>query len=325
MDADLRMRLAGLLAFAVPDEHEPPRVDVVAREPRDGYAEERIAFAGLEADVPALLLVPDGRGPFPAVVCHHQHHSEWHWGKSEVAGRAGDPLQAFGPALARRGVAVLAPDAVGFEDRRATGPGIEPHDRDGPQHHNEMAYRLLAGRLLATTVLGDAAAAHSVLAADPRVAGQAIGALGHSYGGNTTLFHAALDERVAFAAASGAACTYRRRMADRTGIELASIVPGILEVADIDDVAGLIAPRPLLLVSAPDDVYSADADAIEAAVAPRFPPGALRHARFGGGHALTPERVESIVGWVVRQAAATARASPGAGRRRSPGRARPSS
>jgi len=301
---DLRARLAALVRFAVPD--EAPAVEVLERRPCHGYAEERIAFSGSEGDVPAFRLVPVGDGPFPGVAAFHQHASEWHWGKSEVVGRAGNPLQAFGPALARRGVVVLAPDAAGFEERRASGPGVEPRDGDGPQHHNEMAYRLVAGRLLATTVLGDAAAAVSVLGADPRVIGSAVGALGHSYGGNTTLFLGALDERVAFAGASGAACTYRRRMADRTGIELASIVPGILEVADIDDVAGLIAPRPLLLVSAPDDPYSADADAIAAAIRPRFPRATLRHARFEGGHALTRERFELIVDWVVERAAAAA-------------------
>jgi len=49
--------------------------------------------------VPALLLVPEhpcGAG----VVALHQHNSQWHLGKSEVAGLAGEPLQAFGPALA---------------------------------------------------------------------------------------------------------------------------------------------------------------------------------------------------------------------------------
>jgi dienelactone hydrolase len=306
--SDLRARLGALVRFAVPD--EAPAVEVLERRACDGYAEERIAFSGCEGDVPAFRLVPVGDGPFPGVVAFHQHASEWHWGKSEVAGRAGNPLQAFGPALARRGVVVLAPDAVGFEDRRASGPGVEPRDRDGPQHHNEMAYRLVAGGLLATTVLRDAAAAVSVLAADPRVIGAAVGALGHSYGGNTTLFLTALDGRVAFAGASGAACTYRRRMADRTGIELASLIPGMLEVADIDDVAGLIAPRPLLLVSAPDDPYSADADAIAAAIASRFPRAALRHARFEGGHALTRERFEVIVEWVVERARGAGRAAP---------------
>jgi dienelactone hydrolase len=298
---DLRARLADLLRFAVPE--APPAFSVLDIRERDGYAEHRVAFAGAESAVPAYLLVPGGDGPFPGVVAFHQHHSEWHWGKSEVAGRAGDPLQAFGPALARRGVAVLAPDAVGFEDRRATGPGIEPRDGDGPQHVNEMSYRLVRGRLLMTTVLGDAAAALSALAAHPAADGGRVGVLGHSYGGNTTLFHAALDERVRFAAASGAACTYARRMADRTGIELAQMVPDILATADIDGVAGLIAPRPLLLVSATEDIYSADADVIVEAIADRFPPGALRHARYDGGHALTPERFALLVDWVVETAA----------------------
>jgi dienelactone hydrolase len=299
---DLRARLAALLRFAVPP--DPPPLEILERQRRPGYAEQRVAFAGAEGKVPAFLLVPDGDGPFPAVVAYHQHNSEWHLGKSEVAGHAGNPLQAFGPALARRGVVVLAPDAVGFEDRRAAGRGIAPTDRDGPQHFNEMSYRLVRGRLLMTTVLGDGAAALGALAAHDRVRTGAIGVLGHSYGGNTTLFHAALDERVRFACASGAACTYRRRMADRTGIELAQVVPGIVEIADIDDVVALIAPRSLLIVSAPDDVYSADADTIERVVAPLFPRGALHHARFEGGHALTPERFALIVDWVAARAAA---------------------
>src|SRR5262245_26593635 len=110
---DLRERLAALLDVAPP--RTPAALAVVARTARDGYVEERVAFAGSEGDVPAFLLVPDGAGgPLAAVVVHHQHHSEWHLGMSEVAGVAGDPLQALGPALARRGLVVLAPDAPGF-------------------------------------------------------------------------------------------------------------------------------------------------------------------------------------------------------------------
>jgi len=298
-DEELRARLADLLRFAVP--RAAPALETLERRACDGYAEALVRYPGHDGEpVPAFLLVPDGDGPHPGVVVHHQHHSQFHLGKSEVAGRAGDPLQAFGPALARRGVAVLAPDAIAFEDRRALARGTEPHPGDGPQHHNEMSYRLVRGELLITTVLGDAAAAHSVLAAQPGVDPERIGALGHSYGGNTTLFHAALDERVRFAAASGCASTYRRRMADRTQIELAQIVPGILALADVDDVVGLIAPRALLLVSATEDKYSADADEIERAVGASYE--RLRHARHSGGHDVTPERFALIVDWVAAAA-----------------------
>src|SRR4051794_32052052 len=163
---DLRARLGALLRFGVPD--EPVGVEVLERSSRDGYVEERVVFARFEGAVPAFRLVPAGDGPFPGVVAFHQHHSEWHLGKSEVAGRAGDPLQAFGPALARRGVVVLAPDAVGFEDRRASGPGVEPRGGDGPRHHNEMAYRLLRGGVPAPTLPRAAGGAPAGAPAAPR-------------------------------------------------------------------------------------------------------------------------------------------------------------
>lgn len=43
----------------------------------------------------------------PAVLINHQHNGERHLGKSEVCGLAGNPLQAFGPELARHGFVVL--------------------------------------------------------------------------------------------------------------------------------------------------------------------------------------------------------------------------
>ncbi len=212
-----RSRFARLFGFAV----AAPEVMVLEQQSRQGYHEQRVRFRSMQDDVSAYLLLPDGPGPFPAVVVFHQHASQWHLGKSEVAGLVGDPYNAFGPALARAGVVVLAPDAVGFEDRRRTGPGIQPHEDDGSQYFNEMAYRLVRGELLASAVLGDAAAAVSALTAHERVDAARIGAVGHSYGGNVTLLLAALDQRVRFACASGAACTYRRQIASGTGLELA--------------------------------------------------------------------------------------------------------
>jgi dienelactone hydrolase len=272
----------------------------------DGYLELRVRYAGIEEEeVPALLLVPDGTGPFPAVLAHHQQNSEWHLGKSEVAGLAGESLQAFGPPLARGGVVVLAPDAVGFEDRRYTGTGIDEREDDWLQYFNEMAYRLVSGRLLATTVLGDAACGLSALLADERVDGSRLGAVGHSLGGYVTILLAALDERVSFACASGSACSYQRRMHDRSGIEFSQTIPGILDLADIDGLLGLIAPRPLLLLSATEDRFSADSpEVLQAAIGAWEARGArakLEHVRYSGGHALTLERTEKIVGWVTEQ------------------------
>jgi dienelactone hydrolase len=299
----LRTDFARLVRF----ERRDSFFDVCSERRMDGYLELRVRYAGIEQEIPALLLVPDGVGPFPAVLAHHQHNSEWHLGKSEVAGLAGEPLQAFGPALARGGLIVLAPDAVGFEDRRYTGTGIDEREDDWLQYFNEMTYHLVSGQLLATTVLGDAACGLSALLADERVDGSNLGMIGHSYGGYVTILLAALDERVRFACASGSACSYKQRMLDRTGIEFSQAIPGILDLADIDGLLGLIAPRPLLLVSAIEDRYSADAPVlVQAAMGAWEARGArekLEHIRYKGGHALTRERFDAIVDWTTTRAA----------------------
>ncbi len=302
--AALRSRLAALLAFAPPAVQ--PTVEVVEQRMHPDYVEQLVRYPSPHGDdIAGWLLRPAGSGPFPAVVANHQHNSEWHLGKSEVAGLAGDPSQAFGPALAQSGVAVLAPDTVCFEDRRRTGPGTEPRQGDWLQHYNETAYRLVEGELLMSTILADAAQALSALAALDVVDESRIGVIGHSLGGNTTLFYAALDQRVRFACASGAACTYRRKMASGTGIELAEVITGIRQVADIDDIVGLVAPRPLLLVSATDDRYSEDADDIEQTARQAYVSlgagNALKHVRFTGGHGLTDERLKLVTRWVVEQ------------------------
>ena len=112
----------------------------------DGFRLERLDYRGLEGDeIPAFLFTPRDRETLGAVVVYHQHNGQFHFGKSEVAGEVGDPYQAFGPALARRGVAVLAPDAVSFEDRRGAVRGVEPDHYDWLRHYNTLCYRLLDG------------------------------------------------------------------------------------------------------------------------------------------------------------------------------------
>jgi dienelactone hydrolase len=301
----LREELCAFLRFEI--DTTTPRVEPEERREEPGYLRSAIRYSSPDGDsIPAQLLTPPGDGPFPAVLIHHQHNSE-HWlGKSEPAGLAGDPLQAFGPTLSRRGVVVLAPDSIGFEDRRHHAHGVEPHAADGPRHHNELTYRLLEGDTLMRKVLADSASALSVLAALSEVDAQRIGMLGHSYGGNTVLFHAPLDERVRFACASGAAASYGARMTLGTGIELAQVLPGFLERFEIHHLVACMAPRGLLLVSATGDPYSVDADAVEAAARPAYEGlaagRALEHARFEGGHALTAERFDLITAWMVDRA-----------------------
>ena len=152
-------------------------------------------------------------------------------------------------------------------------------------------------------VLNDAARGVSLLRDHHAVDRQRIGTLGHSYGGNTVLFHAALDVRIGFACASGAACTYANKMRHGTGIEMAEVIPGFTQRFDVQDLVKCIAPRKTLIVSATEDKYSQDAEVIAQTARETFAAlGAednLEHRRYSGGHALTHERFEDIVEWIV--------------------------
>jgi dienelactone hydrolase len=301
----LRQEIMQFLQFNLP--HDPVPFETHAMVTEHDYDRLRISYANDEQDpIPAFLLMPHGAGPFPAVLVHHQHNSRWHLGKSEVCGLAGDPLQAFGPALAHHGIVVLAPDALCFEDRRAQRSGMAPDpcpDADWLQHYNALCYRLLRGDTLMRRVLADAAHGVSLLRAHGAVAPQQIGTLGHSYGGNTVLFHAAVDERLRFACASGAACTYATKMRHGTGIDMAEVIPGFTQRFDVQDLVKCLAPRKTLLVSATDDPYSRDAeDIVQAAREPFDALGVahnVEHTQYSGGHALTQERFDAIIAWTV--------------------------
>jgi cephalosporin-C deacetylase-like acetyl esterase len=272
------------------------------------YRRIRITFSSQEGDlIPAFLLLPRMEGPLAAVLIHHQHNSQRNLGKSEVCGLEGDPLQFFGPELASRGIAVLAPDSICFEDRRKNRKGAQPDEpADMEQHYNEMCYRLLCGDTLMRKVLSDSARGISLLRTHPMIDTQRIGILGHSYGGNTVLFHGALDDRIRFACASGAACTYKHRMTHQIGIEMAEVIPGFVTRFDIPDLVACFAPRHLLLVSATEDKYSQDADRIVAVAHEKCATVGvtlhIEHLRYEGGHALNQERYDSIVNWIAGHA-----------------------
>jgi dienelactone hydrolase len=302
----LRQQISDFLRFGIPETTAPFTTHDLVEEP--SYSRARISYTGEEVDrIPAFLWLPYGTGPFAAVLIHHQHNSQRHLGKSEVAGLVGDPLQAFGPALARRGIAVLAPDSICFEDRRRNRSGIEPDEEaDVEQHYNEMCHRLVRGDTLMRKVLDDSARGISLLCAHPLIDSERIGIMGHSYGGNTVLFHAALDERIRFACSSGAAGTYRHKLAHQYGIEMAEVIPGFAARFDIQDLVMCMAPRHMLVVSATEDAASQDADAIVTAARPAWAAlGAaerLEHARYQGTHALTQERFDAIVEWLAGRA-----------------------
>src|SRR5918994_2311079 len=304
-------RLRGELRSFLGVDADPvaPTTEVISTVREDGFSRQLVHLVTDDDRIPAFLAVPDGDGPFPAVVVFHQHAGQRHLGKSEVFGMAGDRFQAFGPVLAQSGFVVLCPDSIAFEDRRPGGPGTDVRDDDWEQHYNGLAFRLVTGGTLMQKVLRDAMVAVSALLVRPDVNPDAVGALGHSYGGNTTLFLMAVGERVRFRGASGGLGSDRRKIADGTGIEMAEVIPGFAARFDMEHVLAAIAPRPFLAVSATADKYAADADELVALARPAFrasgAPMALSEVRVAGGHALDAERFKTIVTWVTHAAVAS--------------------
>jgi dienelactone hydrolase len=153
------------------------------------YTRYLIHYRSMEGDeIGAFLLIPKGTGPFPAALVHHQNNSEWHLGKSEVCGIIGDTFQAFGHALANKGIVVLAPDSICFEDRRFHSSGVKPSENDGLGYWHELNKRLLVGDFLMKKLLLDAGVGVSLLAGHPQVNPEKIGTMGHPLGGSLERF-----------------------------------------------------------------------------------------------------------------------------------------
>jgi len=167
-----------------------------------------------------------------------------------------------------------------------------------------MCYRLVRGDTLMRKILSDSAQAISLLYSHPRIDTGKIGLLGHSYGGNTVLFHGALDTRVQFSCASGAACSYEYKLENDVGIEMAEVIPGFASHFDIQDLVACFAPRKVMLVSASEDKYSMDAEQIITLARETCEQNNVsdhsEHIRYDGMHALTQDRFGKIVEWLVR-------------------------
>ena len=277
---------------------------VVEIKETDEFKRILIEYLGSEADIiRAYLFLPKTHKIIGAILVHHQHNGERHLGKSEVAGIVGDPFQSFCPALARKGIVSLAPDSICFEDRRKNKTGIEPDataDNDWLQHYNEMTYRLLNGQTLMKTVVEDSSLGISILLQQDGVEKDKIGILGHSYGGNTVLFHSPFDERIKYSCSSGAVCSYKTKFENYIGIEMAEVIPSFTIRYDIPDLLKLIPPREILIVSATLDKYSKDAKQIYSSLKKEYD-DSYSFQEFQGVHRLDKQRFDYIINWFVEK------------------------
>ena len=120
---NLRNDIAELIGISIPWNPTFVSFEVLESVQEEGYTRQLISYESCGDKVSAYLLLPDHLDNNPAILINHQHNREPHLGKSEVCGLSGNPLQAFGPVLARKG---FVPPSPPDPASQALGPVCGP-------------------------------------------------------------------------------------------------------------------------------------------------------------------------------------------------------
>jgi dienelactone hydrolase len=275
----LRRRLGDLPELAPLDARTEEAADL------GGVVRERVSFQVEPGErAPGYLFRPaEASGPLAAVLCLHQHAGQFEMGKSEPAGLVGNPEQHYALELARRGYVTLTFDQICFEERQNPQLAGQLFERF------EFTRRVSLGSSLQAKMSSDAMRALDYLAARPEVDPARLGCIGHSLGGQQSLFLAALDERIRCGVSSCGFASLATIFRDRINHNFGAYVPGLAKHGDLGDVLALVAPRAFLVgVGRADRIFPIDG--VETTVAqarPAFPDGRLEVMVEPGGHAFT--------------------------------------
>ncbi len=215
---------------------------------------EKIVFtAEPGSDVPAYVCLPrESRPPHTFVICLQGHTTGMHHSiavspdEEEPIVTEGDRDFALG--CMRRGMAALCIEqrAIGEREERV-------QKRVAPKRCQDAAMQaLMLGRTLLGERIFDLGRAVDYLEERGDVDMSRLGAMGHSGGGTVVLYGAAIMPRIKRVMCSGYFCTFRDSVMAMNHC-VCNYVPGLLQIAEMADIAGLIAPRPLVLVNGRQD------------------------------------------------------------------------
>jgi len=146
----------------------------------------------------------------------------------------------------RQGYAALVIEQRAFGERRDARAAEYRHGVDRPCHHAVLT-ALLLGRTLLGERVWDVSRGIDALAIFPEVDSGRIGIVGDSTGGAIAWYSACLDQRIAAAMPAAYVCTFQESLAVHDHCE-DHYLPGLLNDFELADLAGLIAPRPLVVV-----------------------------------------------------------------------------
>ena len=273
-----------------PDEGCPLEPRQLGEEPRDGYRFEKWIIQTLPGVwMTAFAYVPEGAGPFPAIL---QVHGHWKGAKQDPV------LQSRCIGAAKLGFFVLAVDAFGAGER---GLG----EKLG-EYHGEMVGATLfpIGRPLSGIQVYENMRAVEYLQSRPEVDGSKIGITGASGGGNQTMYAGAFDERFGAVVPCCSVGTYDSYLT--TASCMCEVVPTGLAITEEWGVLSSVAPRGLMIISATKDAFQfsvGEAQKSLAEVGPVYEvtghPERLKHAIFDWHHDYSQPMREAMYGWMT--------------------------
>lgn len=226
---------------------EPCPLNVRVREQKraQGFRIESVFYDAEPGDaIPAMLLVPDGVSadrPAPAVAVWHQHAGQWHLGKTEPAGLAGNPMHHTGAALAREGYVVLCPDALCFEERQ----DLDGKLKGGAYERYEFLRYVVDGKCMAWKNILDMKRAIDFLVSRDEVRADRIGCYGHSMGSTHTWLVGPWEPRIKCLVGNCCLPTYQGIHREKLLHCFPNFIPGIHAFGDTPDIVAQIAPRPM--------------------------------------------------------------------------------
>ena len=256
----LRAKLTELLGGIPSGKGAPLDARIVETREFPGYLREKFLFTSRPGlAVLGYLLTPrQGKAPHPAVICLPGHGR----GVDDIVGiddkgrdRTGKSgyQHDFAIQVAEKGMAAVAIEQMAFGCRRDARTSKGGLGRSACQPTAGAA--LLLGETMIGWRVHDVMRTIDYLETRSDIDSSRIGVTGISGGGTITVFSAALEPRIHAAFASGYLNTFRDSIFSLSHC-IDNYVPGILEWAEMYDVAGLIAPRPFFAESgAKDDIF----------------------------------------------------------------------
>ncbi len=248
---EVRKKLTELLGL--PLKACDPLLEIEYEKACDGYTEYRFTVQ-TEPDyfVPCHLLVPSGvEEKYPLTVCLSGHGGGMHIAlgvvktQNDAESLEEWPHRAMGLRSVSEGRAALVIEARNFGESSLNGYGTSCTEA--------AKIAILMGRTVIGERVWDAMRILDAVAESfDRIDMTDIVCTGNSGGGTATYYLACMDERITAAAPSCSICTYEESIAAMTHC-MCNHIPAVRKYFEMGDLAGLIAPRKLVIAAGVKD------------------------------------------------------------------------